>query len=307
MSQDQKPPPAEGSALWYKDAIIYEVHVRAFSDSNARRHRRLRRAHRQARLPRRTSASRRSGSCPSTPRRCATTATTSPTTPTSTRPTGRLRDFEPPPARGAPPRHPRHHRARPQPHLEPAPVVPARADRAARARAGATSTCGATRPTATRTPGSSSRTSRPRTGRWDPVANAYYWHRFYSTSPTSTSRTPTSTPPSSTSSTSGSRWASTGCGSTPCRTSTSAKARTARTCRRRTPSCRSSGATSTRTSPDRMLLAEANQWPEDAAAYFGERRRVPHELPLPAHAAHLHGGPARGPLPHHRHPRADAR
>ncbi len=25
MSQDQKPPPAEGSALWYKDAIIYEV------------------------------------------------------------------------------------------------------------------------------------------------------------------------------------------------------------------------------------------------------------------------------------------
>ncbi|AUX19973.1 alpha-amylase [Sorangium cellulosum] len=35
MSQDQKPPPAEGSALWYKDAIIYEVHVRAFSDSNA--------------------------------------------------------------------------------------------------------------------------------------------------------------------------------------------------------------------------------------------------------------------------------
>ncbi|WP_437928213.1 maltose alpha-D-glucosyltransferase [Sorangium sp. So ce291] len=35
MSQDQKPPPAEGSALWYKDAIIYELHVRAFSDSNA--------------------------------------------------------------------------------------------------------------------------------------------------------------------------------------------------------------------------------------------------------------------------------
>ncbi|WP_437677412.1 maltose alpha-D-glucosyltransferase [Sorangium sp. So ce131] len=34
MSQDQKPPP-EGSALWYKDAIIYELHVRAFSDSNA--------------------------------------------------------------------------------------------------------------------------------------------------------------------------------------------------------------------------------------------------------------------------------
>ena len=40
---------------------------------------------------------------------------------------------------------------------------------------------------------------------------------------------------------------------------------------------------------DRMLLAEANQWPEDAVAYFGERRRVPHGLPLPRHAAPVHG------------------
>ncbi len=29
----------------------------------------------------------------------------------------------------------------------------------------------------------------------------------------------------------------------------------------------------TRKFQDRMLLAEANQWPEDAVAYFGDRRR----------------------------------
>ena len=58
---------------------------------------------------------------------------------------------------------------------------------------------------------------------------------------------------------------------------------------------------------NRMLLAEANQWPEDAAAYFGEWRRVPHEFPFPAHAAALHE-PANGrPLSHHRHPGPDAR
>src|SRR5258706_10425800 len=28
------PPAASGDPLWYKDAIIYEVHVRAFADSN---------------------------------------------------------------------------------------------------------------------------------------------------------------------------------------------------------------------------------------------------------------------------------
>ena len=37
--------------------------------------------------------------------------------------------------------------------------------------------------------------------------------------------------------------------------------------------------------PDRVLLAEANQWPADVVDYFGDpvrRRRVPHGLPLPA-------------------------
>ena len=70
--------------LWYKDAIIYELHVRAFADSNARRNRRLRRSALEARITCRISASPVSGCFPSFPRPCGTMATTSPTTPAST-------------------------------------------------------------------------------------------------------------------------------------------------------------------------------------------------------------------------------
>ena len=53
---------------------------------------------------------------------------------------------------------------------------------------------------------------------------------------------------------------------------------------------------------DRMLLAEANQWPEDAVAYFGSGRRMPHGLPFPPDAAHVHGRAHGGPLPDRRYP-----
>ncbi len=46
--------------------------------------------------------------------------------------------------------------------------------------------------------------------------------------------------------------------------------------------------------PDRVLLAEANQWPADVVQYFGDRRRVPDGLPLPGHAADVHGPAPRG-------------
>ncbi len=63
--------------------------------------------------------------------------------------------------------------------------------------------------------------------------------------------------------------------------------------------------------PDTVLLAEANQWPEDVVDYFGDyaarRRRMPHGLPLPGHAPHLHGRPPRIPLPRLRDPRQDPR
>ena len=40
---------------------------------------------------------------------------------------------------------------------------------------------------------------------------------------------------------------------------------------------------------NRLMLAEANQWPRDVLPVFRRRRRVPHGIPLPADAAHLHG------------------
>ena len=68
---------------------------------------------------------------------------------------------------------------------------------------------------------------------------------------------------------------------------------------------------STTNYPGRVLLAEANQWPADVVDYFGDFdgrwRRVPHVLPLPGDAAHLHGGAPRVALPDLGDPRADAR
>ncbi len=37
--------------LWYKDAVIYELHVKTFQRQQRRRHRRFPRADREARLP----------------------------------------------------------------------------------------------------------------------------------------------------------------------------------------------------------------------------------------------------------------
>ena len=202
-----------------------------------RRHRRLPRADAEARLPRRTSASPRSGCCRSTRRRSRTTATTSPTTPTSTRSTARCDDFQRVPATrrtgaacGSSPSWS---------STTPPTSTPGSSGRGARRRAApsATSTSGATRPTSTRTRGSSSRTSRRSNWTWDPVAKAYYWHRFYSPPAGPQLRQPRGPRGAVRGrSTSGSTWASTGCGSTPSPTSTSARARTARTCPRRTPS-----------------------------------------------------------------------
>ena len=57
---------------------------------------------------------------------------------------------------------------------------------------------------------------------------------------------------------------------------------------------------------DRMLLAEANQWPEDAVAYFGQWRRMSHGLSLSGDAAAVHVAAHGRPLSRHRHSEADA-
>ena len=59
------------------------------------------------------------------------------------------------------------------------------------------------------------------------------------------------------------------CGWTPCPTCTSERARTARICLKPTLFCASCGRAWTKRFKNRMLLAEANQWPIDAASYFG--------------------------------------
>ena len=59
--------------------------------------------------------------------------------------------------------------------------------------------------------------------------------------------------------------------------------------------------------PDKVLLAEANQWPEDVVAVLRRRRRVPHGVPLPGDAADVHGAAARARGADRRDPRAARR
>ena len=107
--------------------------------------------------------------------------------------------------------------------------------------------------------------------------------------------------------TTGSTSASTASAPTPCPISTSARAPTARICPRRTTSSKRCARTSRQRHPHALLLAEANQWPEDVVEYFGAGRRVPHGLPLPHHAAPLHGAASGRPPPHRRDSGAHAR
>ena len=56
-----------------------------------------------------------------------------------------------------------------------------------------------------------------------------------------------------------------------------------------------------------MLLAEANQWPADVRAYFGDSNEFHAGVSLPAHAAHVHGGEVGGSQTDHRDPGTNAR
>ena len=58
--------------------------------------------------------------------------------------------------------------------------------------------------------------------------------------------------------------------------------------------------------PDRMLLAEANQWPEDTRPYFGEGDECHMAFHFPADAAHVHGAGPGGSPSDHRHHAPDA-
>ena len=209
---------------------------------------------------------------------------------------GTVEDFHVLPRRGPPARHPGDHRLRHEPHQRRAPVVPGQ-PRPTRTGPTATSTSGPTPTSSTRTRGSSSSTPSRRTGPGTRCAS----------STTGTASSPTSP------------------------TSTSTTRRCTRRCWRRCRFWLDMGLDGFRLDavpylyerpgtngenlpetheflrmvrrfvdtnyPGRVLLAEANQWPADVVDYFGDfgsrRRRVPHVLPLPGDAAHLHGGPPR--------------
>ena len=67
-----------------------------------------------------------------------------------------------------------------------------------------------------------------------------------------------------------------------------------------------SAPSSTQHYPDRMLLAEANQWPEDTQDYFGDGDECHMAFHFPLMPRMYMAHRARGPLPDHRHPAPDA-
>ena len=298
-----------GSPLWYKDAIIYELHVRAFFDSNGDGIGDFRGPHREARLPagpRRHRALAAAVLPVAAARRrlrhrrlhATSTRTTAPCA-TSTR------FLEEAHARGlrvitelvinhTSDQHPWFQRAR-------------RAPPGSRWRD--FYVWSDTPRPLPRGPRSSSRTPRRPTGPGTRSPQPYFWHRFYSHQPDLNFDNPEVREADARHrATSGSTLGvdglrldaipylfereGTNCENLP---ETHAFLKELRAPRRRA------------SSQDRMLLAEANQWPEDAVAYFGERRRVPHGLPLPADAADVHGDAHGGPLPDRRHPRSRRR
>ena len=159
-----------------------------------RRHRRLRRPAHASSTTSTSSASPRSGCCRSTRRRSATAATTSPTSssidPDVRRPPRRSAASSPRPTSAACGSSPSSCSTTRRTSTRGSSGPAARRQ----ARGGATTTCGATRPTGTPTRGSSSRTSRRRTGRGTPSPTPTSGTASTATSPTSTSTTPRSRP-----------------------------------------------------------------------------------------------------------------
>ncbi len=143
---------------------------------------------------------------------------------------------------------------------------------------------------------------------WDPVAKAYFWHRFYSHQPDLNFDNPAVREDDVRgASISGWRWAWTACGSTRCRISIEREGTNCENLPETHDYPRASCArTSTRSSRTACCWRRPTSGRRMPSLISADRRRVPHEFPLPAHAAHVHGAADGGPLSDHRHPRADA-
>ena len=173
---------------WFKDAIVYETHVKAFFDSTGDGIGDLAGARGEARLP--------AGARHHLPLAAPLLPLPAPRRRLRhrrlPRRPPRLRDARPVQQagrRGPPARDRGADRAGGQPHLGPAPVVPARARGAGRARPSAPGTSGATPTRSTRTRGSSSSTPSAPTGPGIPRPAPSTGTASSATSPTSTSTT----------------------------------------------------------------------------------------------------------------------
>ena len=175
------------------------------------------------------------------------------------------------PARGARARPAGDDRAGHQSHLRPASLVPGARARARRARRSATSTSGAT-PTRSTSDARIIFTDTEKSNwTWDPVAKAVLLASVLLPSAGPELRQSAGRRRSAEGRcASGWTWAWTGCGSTRFPTWSSATGPTARTFRRPTRSSRRSARAIDDDYANRMILAEANQWPADVRPYFGD-------------------------------------
>ena len=292
----------ESDPLWFKRAVFYEIHIARLLRLGRRRLGRPARRPGEARLPAVARHRLHLAAADVRVARSATAATTSPTStasiPTTAPSTTSASLVEAAHRRG----DPRDRRPRHEPHLERSPVVPGVALEPATPRS-ATGTSGRTPTTAGRARGSSSSTPSRRTGRGTRSPAQYYWHRFFSHQPDLNY----DNPEVQEAMLDALRfWLDLGHRRLPPRRR--AVPLRARGDERREPP-RDARVPEARARRGRRAL------PGPRAARRGEpvagrrrrllrrRRRVPHGLPLPGHAAHVHGAAPRGRDPDLRDPR----
>ena len=162
-----------------------------------------------------------------------------------------------------------HHRTGHQPHVGPASVVPGRAPRRRKARQ-ARLLCLERHPEEVRRHAHHLHRYRSVELDMGPVAQRYYWHRFFTHQPDLNFDNPAvrkaiSAPCDF--------WLDLGVDGLRLDAIpylVEREGTTAKTCRRRTPSSNRFAPALDKRYGESMLLAEANQWPEDAVAYFGD-------------------------------------
>ena len=164
-----------------------------------------------------------------------------------------------------------HHRARDQPHLRPASLVQARAPQRAGIERAQLVRLERHRPEVSRHAHHLHRHREIELGLGSGSRSRIYWHRFFSHQPDLNFDNPRVLQRDRAGDAALARHsASTASGSTRFPICASAKAPTTRTFPRRTRSSRSCAPNSTPMRRDKVLLAEANQWPEDVQPYFGD-------------------------------------